>query len=510
MSCDSGEIRYTLDGSDPGEDSLLYTAPLLIDDASKNENVYSARTDVSLDLNPEVLAAEGLKPLYGIKVPSQPVDKATVLRAVCIDSFGKRSEVQNAVYFVGFDAKVAYAGINIITITTDPDGLFDYENGIYVLGKRFDEMPRESLDKTTRENYRFWPANYLNRGRLWEREAHICFFDRDRKLTVEGDFGIRIQGSGGRGLMPKGLNIYAREKYGTAFVSGEKLFGLSWDLNRLNLNSGNDDMDTLLKDCIVNTLAGEMTFDTRPCEPYALFLDGEYWGMYWLTPRYKEDYFQGEYGLSGDEMMMVKSNSKEMTAEIGDSSDARAYQELIDTVAQRDMRDPGEYAWLCRQIDIDSYIDYYAVEMYIANTDWPNNNVAAWRTRQAGEGPCADGKWRWLLYDVNMSMDLRHVRTNYIQRTAGRDPMFCSLIANGEFLDRVRAKLVELAQDTFHPSKVSAFIKAYEQRMGKAMEYNFVRFRGGERTLKDFLDDCQSVNAFFEGRHAYIMEAYGE
>ena len=38
MSCDRGEIRYTLDSTEPDEHSLLYTGPILIEDASSNRD----------------------------------------------------------------------------------------------------------------------------------------------------------------------------------------------------------------------------------------------------------------------------------------------------------------------------------------------------------------------------------------------------------------------------------------------------------------------------------------
>ena len=42
-----GTVFYTLDGSTPTCQSNKYTGPIHISDATNNENVYSARTDVS-------------------------------------------------------------------------------------------------------------------------------------------------------------------------------------------------------------------------------------------------------------------------------------------------------------------------------------------------------------------------------------------------------------------------------------------------------------------------------
>ena len=54
-------------------------------------------------------------------------------------------------------------------------------------------------------------------------------------------------------------------------------------------------------------------------------------------------------------------------------------------------------------IDIQSYIDYYAFEIYVANCDSISNNYAMWRTRNVKSSPYYDGKWRWILYDTDDS-----------------------------------------------------------------------------------------------------------
>ena len=505
MEADGGEIRYTLDSTRPDGDSLLYTGPIHIEDISNADNVHSARKDVALDLNPGLLESLGKKAKFGFKVPEVPVDKATVVRAVCIDRFGNRSHETQGVYFVGCGDKPAYDGVNIITITTEPENLFDEKKGIYVLGDSF-QTALDNGELDLKEEYYFWPANYRNKGMDWEREAHICLFDADRKLMTSGNYGIRIQGNSGRACLPRSFNIYARNRYGSKALPGQVLFGEDMELNRLNLNSGANGMDTLLNDYLVNCLGTGLNYETRPYRPYALFLDGEYWGMYWLTPRYTADFFMGRFGLAEDEVIEVKWDG----IEVGNKEDHEVYRSMRTFIADNDMSDPEMYARACELIDIDSCIDYYAMEIYIANSDWPYNNCALWRTRKAtGDAP-RDGRWRWLAYDVNMAMNPRYARTDMLQRGAGRDAMFSSLLENGGFEAAIQAKLVELAQNNFRPDVVDAFVEDYIRMMGDAMANDYERFYGGDLTRPDFEDKCRTIAGFFRDRYDYIIDQYGE
>ena len=505
MACDRGEIRYTLDSTEPDENSLLYTEPIWIDDASGHENVYSMIEDVCIELRTDILELAGREPEYGFKTPVQTVDKATVIRAVCIDAFGNRSDIVNGIYFVGFDKKEAYDGMNVISITTDPDNLFDFDRGIYVLGKAFDDSLVEGAGMPPAlPNFGNWAGNYKNRGQEWEREAHICFFDAQRNMTLSGNYGIRIQGGASRYMLPKSLNIFARKRYGAETLPGQPLFGEDWQLHSVNLNAGGQGFFTRIHDPLVNALVEDCDVLTREYEPYAMFLDGEYWGVYWLTPRFKKDYFENKYGIPEGDVIVTKVNH----IEIGAEEDLKSFEALKRLVADNDLTIEENYARVCEAVDMESWIDYYAIELYIANTDWPNNNSSLWRVRHPQNQPEGDGKWRWVLFDVNLSMDPERADSDFVNRISRRDAIFASLLENETFRTALFARMVDLANDNFNPARVDAFVDEYVARMRHAMGNDYMRFMH-DRTEADFVRSCEDIKTFFRLRYDYIMEAYG-
>lgn len=497
------QIFYTLDGSAPTRESGLYTEPILIGDASLKENVWSMRKDVSAGFLPENVEESGYR------TPAYPVDKCTVIRAISVDEEGNESLIASGTYFVDYQHKEGYQGMNVVSLMTDPESLFGYDKGIYVTGKVYEDTKAAIPDQWFADYWFWWEANYTQAGEEWEREACLQFFDNKGELILTKNAGIRIQGGANRGKLPKSLNLYARDTYDGSSRFEADFFGSSYQPQRMTLFAGGDDSQINLRDCLAANACGKRHFATMDFAPYVLFLNGEYWGCYWLTEKYDKEYFEYHYHIDGDDLLLMKNGRYGFGAI--EKEDMELYEEMRSAVIDADLSVEENYQRVCEILDIDSFLDYYAAEIYIGRSgDWPSGNFALWRTRETGEGTYSDGRWRFLLFDVNgYSMESWLTEEDTYQNVIRQDPLFASLMENPKCREQFAATILDMAENEFLPERINAFLADFEVLMEAPLRKEHQRFYGdSEQNRLDFEGEIQEVRAFFEGRYEYITNYF--
>ena len=484
----SDEIYYTLDGSEPNRDSYKYEGPLLVYDATQNENTNSMRTDVSGNF---------LKGDTRYRTPEYLIDKCTILKVAYYDNQGRRSKTEERVYFVNYANKCGYENVNIISITAEPEDLFGKDRGIYVLGDTFDNYAA-TVDLSETYDYA-WEANYKNSGREWERNAYIQVFDTEKELVLAQSVGLRIQGGVSRSFYPKSLNIYARNEYGNNQMTYD-FFGTGYYPQRVTLSTGGNDYYGKMKDRLGAELSKNLNFCTMHYEPYVLFLNGEYWGFYYLTEKYDEKYIEHYYDIDKENVIIFKQGG----LEAGSEDDFGLYEEMKFFVELADMTINENYQKACDILDMDSFMDYYAAEIYMArNGDWPSANYALWRSRDITEKTYEDGKWRWMLFDVNTSSlkdDLaEHDTLAYVIKEC---KMFSNLSKNAQFRKSFSDRLREMRDIVFEESLVNEKLDEYKSLMTDPMENYFQRFHGSSND--EFHNRRRKMREFAALRTAYV------
>lgn len=487
------KIFYTLDGSVPDETAFLYTAPIIIDDATLHPNVYSMRTD---------LAYEATMEGFPYQLPDYAVDKCTVVRAVYQDRDGKYQDLKTESYFVGYEGKPGYSGMNVISIVTDPDHLFGYDDGIYVFGRRFDT----ELDENG--NHIELTENFNQHGFQWERPADIQLFNADREAVLKQSCGIRIQGGGSRSCLPKSLNLYAREDYGMAKRFYADLFGTGYMADTLTLSAGGQDTIAKFRDRFVSTLTKDRDFSTMNYEPYAAFLDGEYWGVYWLTERYTDNYLSHYYGIDKDDALIVKNGRPESDSD----EDWAIYNGMMNYLKETDFSVSDQYEALDDTIDLQSYLDYYATEIYIGRgLDWPGGtNEAFWRVREPSKnaegGAFGDGRWRWMLFDVNTkSLDFELVGDDTLAFAMEHSTVFRNLCQSDGFKEDFTLTMMDIANEVFSPVHTEPLMEAHLDLMAEPVDAHLKRFFGSDHPYR-LEEEMGNIRTFLENRKGYMGE----
>lgn len=215
------------------------------------------------------------------------VSKNTVIRAVAARD-GYLTGFSNSGTFLFRSDHVNHA-LPIATLVTDPDNLWNSKTGIYATGDNFDPDAPTYGEVLTSATY--YQAKFLSeeqRDANWERPACFGLFDETGREAFSQNVDIRIGGSFGRGRAQKAFNIAARSEYGKNRMQYSFFDNRDFtEYKSLVLRSGAQDQNrSKIRDELATGLleGTDIRVLKQAYKPYVLYLNGEYWGMYFPHP----------------------------------------------------------------------------------------------------------------------------------------------------------------------------------------------------------------------------------
>lgn len=459
-----GDIFYTSDGSMPGSQeggsTMRYEAPIHLM-AKEEETVCVYR-----------------------------------FRAVYAD--GLESDVVTNTYIMGKNVGDRYDTM-VISLAAEDDDLYGYENGIFVEGKLREDWVAEHPGEEVTFDV---PANYNVRGRESERNVHIEVFEEDGRRVIAQDGGIRISGNFTRQSEQKSFKLYARKEYDEvqnrfrypffADMRSSESQSIMEQYKSLKIrNTGNDRSEGFIRDELGMRLAAQTSFpDVQSVRPVSVYINGTYQGLYWMHSTYDEEYFEEKYGDFEGEMTVIGSSETNMNAELGSEAEKRCaeeYNELYAKYSSMDLTNDEICRELNGYIDLENYLQYFALEIYMANRDWPYNNMQAYRYVAAQgeeykEDSVFDGRYRYLLYDVDTTMGLGSIRetlnteqsfeTLALLEERGYAPLFTALMEREDCRQYFVSCVCDLLNGAFATDNVAAVLEdMHRERKNEMLEY---------------------------------------
>ena len=405
-------IYYTLDGSEPTEGSKRYTSPLTL---SKN----------------------------------------TVVRAAAKQSGRLLSDTVTRTFVFG-----ETHDLPVVCVSSDPDGLFSASRGIYATGYN------------ASSEYPHTGANYW---KDWERPIGFEFYTEDGRLGTSFNAGIKIAGQYSRAQEQKSFKVVMRGEYGASSVSYPffRDYDVS-DFKSLILRTSGQDWNSLkMRDAFYAQVAkGQMDLDYMEYRYCALYLNGEYWGLYCIREHTDADYIESHTGLDADKVDLIKGSK---TVKAGSKA---AYEELCDYLKTHDLSVQANFDYVASQVDMEEWANWWIVETFFSNTDTGNIKFYC--------GQDGTGKWRWILFDLDWGMWPSTYYRNRLDRMLdpvghGTGKMFSTLFArkfmeNADFKNWFIESYAEHLNTTFSTERMFSIFDSMADEIRTEIPKNHERW----------------------------------
>lgn len=433
-------------------------------------------------LNDIYFTTDGSDPSLSSSLYTAPINitATTVIRARVFEDGLLPSTIITNTYFI--DENIT---LPVVSLSTNPDNFFDDEIGIYVEGNG--DIP----------NYR----------QDWERPIHIEFFENDGSLGFSIDCGVQIHGGQTREYNQKSFAVIARGEYGSTSIP-YKIFP------ELNFNeyssillrmTGNDNFYAHMRDPLFHTIVNNLDLENQSSRPAIVFLNGEYWGLYFIRERINKDYLAQYHDVDESNLDLLRSSS---TILEGDNQD---YLDLLNFLQNNNIADDQNYIEVQNRIDINSYINYLLIEMFIVNTDW-YGNIKFWRPRNT------NGKWRWILFDTDNGFDLYNsgnVNWDMIWWTenSSKEPsiIFKNLMQNQKFQTTFINKFTDLANTNFQHDRILTLIDSISTILEPEMLRQIQKWGKEWQWAQGLLywnNKVQSLREFNQERLSYMWQHF--
>ena len=468
------QIRYTLNGDQPTAQSARYSSPLLLNETARNP---AQLQQIQLGYSPQFAPDSALR--------------CILLRAALFDSSGARmSRPFTQTYLMGTLGNQHQ--LPVLSISADSLALFSRDSGILVPGIHFENNGAS--------------GNYFQSGREWERWCNVEYIENGNSL-VNHQAGLRVHGNSTRTIQQKGLRLYARSSYGPSKFNHtffpekniDRFDQLALKPFRAAWNQAG------ILDQWTNQAAQQLNFEAPGSKAVVLYLNGAYWGIYYLQERIDDHFISENFpGLASDSVEVVErwwgEGSKGLSAD---------FLALINFVSAHDLTDAAHYQTVANWIDIDNFIDYQLFQIYIANRDWPDNNIKCWREIRPG------GKWRWIFHDGDGAMKVVNHKslTNAMsiasegaanQRSTA---LFRALIRNPDFRQAFLARADVLLTQHFTAAKGYALTNRVAEEVLTEVSNNIDRF-GWPNSMQSWFEEVENTLDFAAKRPCNLANQF--
>jgi hypothetical protein len=354
----------------------------------------------------------------------------------------------------------------IVSVVGNDDHLYSNEMGIMVQGTN--GIPGHG------------DASPWNTFVNWQRPVNFSYM-LNGEMVFNQDVNMEMCGGWSRKWMPRAFKLKGNKELG-----GEKnllypFFDVKPYLRNktLQIRNGGNDNNCRFRDPALQMIvqSAGMNLDLQSYQPVHEFVNGEYKGVLNMREANNKDYVYANYGWDDDELDLFEMDPDSGYVQKCGTIDS--YNELLSLSANA--VNAETYSEIRSLLDVDAYANYMALQFYLRNWDWPQNNVKGFRHQDGG-------KYRFVTFDldgvfsvdnaINKFMTKETYRFDQLYPTSlGRRTqdilfvtLFKNMVKNSDFRRRFVDAYCIMGGSVYEPERAERIIREMANFVAPAMQ----------------------------------------
>ena len=226
------------------------------------------------------------------------------------------------------------------------------------------------------------------------KEGRVTYMDENGIKQFYETIELAIAGGASRRHDQKPISLHTQSQLGGKWLKYPLFPNKEMEKYRgfVLRNGGNSVPHTQFRDAFLQHLVGQLgNVDYLDSRPVVTYINGNYYGIYNIREKKCRHYFESNHNLHPDSINVLLEYEHTL---LGNTD---SWNELLTFVESNNLSDFDNLNAVLNKIDVENFIDYQIAEIFYANSDWPMHNVRLWEPQKV------DGKWRWILFDLDMS-----------------------------------------------------------------------------------------------------------
>ncbi len=263
-------------------------------------------------------------------------------------------------------------------------------------------------------------------------------------------------------------------------------------------NSGNDFYGTMIKDISYTQLAVDegLDIDVMYTEQAVVFINGQFSGVMNMRTEGNTRGMAGLYGVPKSRVTLGKIIPVGQVIIM--DGDYERIKKFLEAIGNRNLN------YLKMETDVENFIDYMIFQSYVANRDWPHNNVRFYAID--------DSKFRFVMFDMDLcnTTRLSHSPLDFIYNSNPNrvTDLFDVFYSDQDFRDQFYRRYMELLDSDLSATGRFSDISVYHyQNIEEVMPYHIEKYNIPE-TMIEWYRNIDIVNMKFEERHKYVKKEF--